>query len=282
MFTTLITPLELAAHLDDPNWIVVDCRFSLADTGRGRAAYEQAHVAGAIYAHLNDDLSSTVIPGVTGRHPLPAPEAAAAAFGRLGISPGMQVVAYDDMGGALAAARLWWMLRWLGHEAVAVLDGGWQRWLGENLPTRRSIETRPLQAFTAQMRPELMVNAAQVDAMRQDPAARLLDARTADRYRGENETIDPVAGHIPGAVSAPFIENLTSAGTFAPREQLQARYRALLGNIPAESVAVYCGSGVTAIHNLLAMKVAGLGDARLYPGSWSEWITNPERPTAAG
>lgn len=277
MFTTLISPAELALHLNDPRWMVVDCRFALADANKGRASYEQAHIAGAVYAHLNADLSSTVIPGVTGRHPLPTPEVAATTFGHLGIAPGMQVVAYDDMGGALAAARLWWMLRWLGHDSVAVLDGGWQGWQRQTLPARSGIETRPPQTFRPRVRPEQMVNADQVDAMRQDHTARVLDARSADRYRGENETIDPVAGHIPGAVSAPFANNLTQDGNFAAPEQLKAHYRQLLGNTSPENVAVYCGSGVTAIHNILAMKVAGLGDAKLYPGSWSEWITDPKR-----
>jgi thiosulfate/3-mercaptopyruvate sulfurtransferase len=280
MFTTILSPHELAPHLDDPNWLVVDCRFSLADANKGRANYEQAHIVGAVYTHLNEDLSAPVIPGLTGRHPLPTPEASAATFGHLGIGPGVQVVAYDDMGGALAAARLWWMLHWLGHKSVAVLDGGIQCWLREKLPTRSGIETRPSRTFQLRLRTELTASAEQVDAMRQDTACRLLDARGADRYRGENETIDPVAGHIPGAISAPFANNLTAESTFKPPEQLKAYYRGLLGDeMPSENVAVYCGSGVTAIHDILAMQVAGLGEAKLYPGSWSEWITDPGRAT---
>jgi thiosulfate/3-mercaptopyruvate sulfurtransferase len=273
--TLLIAPSQLAPHLQDPHWIVVDCRFALGDAAKGRASYEAAHIPGAVYAHLNDDLAAPVIPGVTGRHPLPTPEAAAATFGRLGIAPAMQVVAYDDMGGALAAARLWWMLRWLGHEAVAVLDGGWQAWQQASLPGRNGAETRPPQTFTANPRPELLATADQVDAMRQDAACRLLDARSAERFRGENETIDPVAGHIAGAISAPFAHNLTTTGVFATPAELKAHYQNLVGETAAENVAVYCGSGVTAAHNVLAMKAAGLGDAKLYAGSWSEWITRP-------
>jgi thiosulfate/3-mercaptopyruvate sulfurtransferase len=277
MFTTLISPAELPPHLNDPHWIVVDCRFALADANKGRASYEQAHIAGAVYAHLNEDLAAPAIPGLTGRHPLPTPEMAAATFGRLGIGPGTQVVAYDDMGGALAAARLWWMLRWLGHEAVAVLDGGIQRWQREALPTRSGTESRQAQVFIPQVRPELLVTAGQVDAMRQNAACRVLDARSADRFRGENETIDPVAGHITGAISAPFARNLTETGIFGPANELKTYYQTLLGDTQIENVAVYCGSGVTAIHDILAMRLAGLGDAKLYAGSWSDWITDARR-----
>jgi thiosulfate/3-mercaptopyruvate sulfurtransferase len=277
MHTTLISPAELAPHLDDPHWLVVDCRFALADLAKGRVSYELAHIPGAVYAHLNDDLSSPVVPGVTGRHPLPTPTVAAATFGRMGIGSETQVVAYDDMGGALAASRLWWMLRWLGHDAVAVLDGGIQRWQRDNFPLRGGVEIRPAQPFTARLRPDLLVTADQVDVMRQDAACRVFDARSADRYRGQNETIDPVAGHIAGAISAPFASNLAQDGAFRSAGELKAYYQGLLGKASAENVAVYCGSGVTAIHDILAMKVAGLGDARLYAGSWSEWITNPQR-----
>ena len=277
----LITSRELATHLADPSWLVVDCRFTLADPAAGRARYEQSHIAGAIYAHLNDDLSGPIIRGVTGRHPLPTPDAAALTFGRLGIHAGLRVVAYDDMGGAMGAARLWWMLRWLGHAQVAVLDGGWQHWLAGGYPVRSGIETRPLATFVAHPNPNRVVTAAEVNTLRSDPACRLLDARSAPRFHGREETVDPVAGHIPGAVSAPATENLTPEGTFRSPDELRARYEQLLGDTPPSQAIVYCGSGVSAAQTVLAMRVAGLAEPRLYAGSWSDWITDPARPIAA-
>jgi thiosulfate/3-mercaptopyruvate sulfurtransferase len=281
MYTTLIATDELAAHLDDPDWAVVDCRFSLQDPGQGRRAYQAGHIPGAVYAHLDEDLSGPVVPGRTGRHPLPEPELFAARLGRWGIGNTTQVVAYDDAGGAYAA-RLWWMLRWLGHEAVAVLDGGWSAWVAAGLPQRIGIETRPPTVFTARPRPELVATASEVMLRRLDPDWRVLDARGADRFRGENETLDPVAGHIPGAVSAPYADNLAPDGRFRDPASLRQRYQKLLGTVPAAHTICYCGSGVTAAHDLLAIFHAGLGEGRLYPGSWSEWITDPTRPIATG
>ncbi|MCS6844554.1 MAG: sulfurtransferase [Caldilineales bacterium] len=281
MHTTLVSPEQLAAHLDDPAWAVVDCRFSLQDTERGRQAYLAGHIPGAVYAHLDEDLSGPVVPGRTGRHPLPDPAHFVARLERWGVGDATQVVAYDDAGGAFAA-RLWWMLRWIGHEAAAVLDGGWQAWLAAGLPTRSGAEARPPARLTPRLRPELAVTAAEVDARRGNPAWRVLDARGADRFRGENETIDPVAGHIPGARSAPYADNLTPDGRFRDVESLRLRYQALLGDVAADRAICYCGSGVTAAHNLLAMLHAGLGEGRLYPGSWSEWIADPARPVAVG
>jgi len=284
MYTTLISPSELISHLDDPDWAIVDCRFSLEAPDRGREDYLRAHIPGAVYAHLNDDLCAPHIPGVTGRHPLPAPERLAQTFSKWGIGPGVQVVAYDDWEAASGgvAARLWWSLRWLGHQAVAVLDGGWKRWVGEGYPWRGGWETRSPRSFIPNPRPELIVSAREVEALRLDGAYRVVDSRSADRYRGENETIDPVAGHIPGAINAPYSENVGPDGLFKSREELRRRFTALLGNVPAENVIFYCGSGVTACHNLLALMHAGLGEARLYPGSWSEWITDANRPVATG
>ncbi len=281
MYTTLIAADELAAHLDDPDWAVVDCRFSLQDPEQGRRAYQAGHIPGAVYAHLDEDLSGPVVPGRTGRHPLPEPEGFAARLGRWGIGNTTQVVAYDDAGGAYAA-RLWWMLRWLGHEAVAVLDGGWPVWVAAGLPQRAGTETRPPTVFTARLRPELVATADEVMLRRLDPDWRVLDARGADRFRGENETLDPVAGHIPGAVSAPYAGNLAPDGRFRDPAGLRQRYQNLLGTVPAARTICYCGSGVTAAHDLLAILHAGLGEGRLYPGSWSEWITDPMRPIATG
>lgn len=280
-YTTLLSASELAPQLANPNWVVVDCRFSLNDIERGRRAYAQAHIPGAVYAHIEEDLSGPIVSGRTGRHPLPTVEALAQTFAQWGIGSRVQVVAYDDTSGSMAA-RLWWLLRWLGHDAVAVLDGGWPRWQQEGRETRSGTENRPPRTFTPHLRPELPVSASEVLTALHHPAYRLVDSRSADRYRGENETIDPVAGHIPGAVSAPYLDNLGPDGLFLAPEDLRARFQALLGDRPADHAIFYCGSGVTAAHNLLAVAHAGLGDARLYAGSWSEWITDPDRPIRTG
>jgi thiosulfate/3-mercaptopyruvate sulfurtransferase len=280
---TIISTDELAQHLADPGWAVIDCRFSLQDVGRGRADYLAAHITGAVYAHLDENLSGPVVRGVTGRHPLPTVDRAVEVFSGWGIGPETQVVAYDDAGGALAAVRVWWMLRWLGHQAAAVLDGGWQKWQREGRPVRSGSEARQPAAFHPErLRTELVVSTADVNALRQDRCYLVGDARAAERYRGLNETIDPVAGHIPGAVSTPYVRNLAADGTFQSPAVLRTIYQELLGDVPAENAVFYCGSGVTSIHNILALQIAGLGEARLYAGSWSEWITDPARPVATG
>lgn len=281
-YKTLISIDELRAHLDDADWAIVDSRFMLSEPEKGREKYLAGHIPGAVFADLNLDLSIAHVPGKTGRHPLPSIEQSAKMFSRLGIEAGVQVVAYDDQGGALAAGRTWWMLRWLGHEAVAVLDGGWQAWLEAGYPTRSGEERRPFRQLVPQPRRELIASTEEVERMRKDPASRVFDARAAERYRGQNETIDPVAGHIPGAISAPYMENLTAKGTFRPAEELREHYQRLLAGAAAEATATYCGSGVTSIPNLLAMQHAGLGEGKLYVGSWSEWITEPGRPIATG
>ncbi len=275
LYTTLMTCAELSRHLDDRDWAIVDCRFTLSDTEQGRRAYQQSHIPGALYAHLDEDLSGPIIPGQTGRHPLPAVNVVAKTLSHWGIDSQVQVVAYDDMGGAIAA-RLWWMLRWLGHAGVAVLDGGWQLWQRQGFPTRSEVVVRPARTFTPQPRPELILDTPQVLRRHQDPDWCLLDARSAERFRGENETLDPIAGHIPGAISAPYAQNLGLDGRFLPVEALRTHYNGLLDNTPPEQAVVYCGSGVTAAHNLLAMARAGLDGARLYAGSWSEWVAKPE------
>lgn len=281
-YSTLISASELANHITDPDWAIVDCRFSLDDTERGRRDYLNAHIPGAIYAHLNGDLSGQIIPGMTGRHPLPSHEAFTQTLSNWGIDAGVQVVAYDDKGGAMAAARLWWMLRWFGHDAVAVLDGGWQHWESKAYPMSSGVDTRKPGIFIPRVRNNLLFSSADVLKILHNPNFRLLDSRSADRYRGENETIDPIAGHIPGALSAPFANNLDSSGLFISREDLNARFQGLLGDVSPDHAIFYCGSGVTAAHNLLAFVHAGLGDARLYAGSWSEWIANPDHPISKG
>jgi len=280
-YTTLISAVELAEHLDDPDWLIVDCRFSLTDTERGRRDYEEAHIPGALYAHLDEDLSGPVRAGQTGRHPLPDAEAFARQLGEWGVSDGIQVVAYDDSNGGIAA-RLWWMLRWLGHDAAAVLNGGWTHWSDAGLPTRGGVESPTRRNFTAQLRSYLAVDGTTVEEMLDGQRSKLVDSRAADRYRGENETIDPVAGHIPGAICAPYQDNIGPDGLFLAKEALKSRFQSLLADTTAEQAVFYCGSGVTAAQNILAMAHAGLGDARLYPGSWSEWIVDPARPIAVG
>ena len=276
-YTTLVTPDVLHAHLREADWAIFDCRFSLSDTERGRQAYREAHIPGAIYAHLDEDLSGEIIPGTTGRHPLPEPAAFAERLSGWGIDANVQVVAYDDFGGGIAA-RLWWMLRWLGHEAVAVLDGGFPAWQRLGYPTTSGEELRPLRSFRALTRTEMIAEADELVRRHGDPDFRLLDARAAERYRGEHEPIDPVAGHIPDAVSVPFTDNLDAEGSFRSSEELRARFEQAFGGVMPEQVINYCGSGVTAAHNLLAQIHAGLAGARLYPGSWSHWITDAERP----
>lgn len=281
-FTTLISTSELANHLNDPGWALVDCRFSLIDTEQGRRHYLQSHIPGAVYAHLDEDLCAPVVPGVTGRHPLPKINKLVQNLSQWGIGSGIQVVVYDDWPGASGAiaARLWWTLRWLGHDAVALLDGGWERWKAENRSVVDGEEVRERREFIPYPRLEFIATSDDVEVMRRDPTYLVVDSRGADRYRGENETIDPVAGHIPGAISAPYAENIGSEGLFLSKEALQRRFQMLLGDLQAENIVFYCGSGVTAAHNLVALAYAGLGDARLYVGSWSEWITDPDRPVA--
>jgi thiosulfate/3-mercaptopyruvate sulfurtransferase len=197
---------------------------------------------------------------------------------RWGIDESVQVIAYDDAGGASAAARLWWILRWLGHDQVSVLDGGWQAWQQAGLSTRSGIEDRPYRKFIPHIQPELLVEAQEIEDSLSNQSLLLLDSRTLERYHGVNETIDPIAGHIPGAISAPYIENLTPDNKLLPREVLKQRFDKLIGDFPSHKLVVYCGSGVTAAQNLLALANIGITDARLYAGSWSEWITKPTRP----
>lgn len=281
-YTTLISAKKLERYISEPSWVILDCRFSLANPDSGRLSYQAGHIPGAIYLDLKHDLSGKAVKGVTGRHPLPEVEAISSTFSACGIDDEVQVVAYDDVGGALAAARAWWLLRWLGHEQVAVLNGGIQQWekAGFMLNTEDAQKTK--RAFTPHVRPDLVVSTSQVEAMRQDADYRVCDARSAERFRGENETIDPLAGHIPGAVSLPYAGNLKMDGTFRLVNRLHDRYQQVLGDAPAERVVFYCGSGVTSAHNILAMMVGGLGEAKLYAGSWSEWITDANRAIAVG
>ncbi len=281
MKTTLISAADLLPHLDDSDWVILDCRFDLDDTEKGRREYNRAHLPGAIYAHLDDDLSGPVRPGETGRHPLPQVGSLVETFSAWGIDSDVQVVAYDDCGGAIAA-RLWWLLRWLGHEAVAVLDGGYSHWVAESHPVTAEVVTLQRREFQPRARPELLATAEDVLNHFGDLSYRLVDSRAPERYRGEEEPLDSVAGHIPGAISYHFANNLQTDETFKLKPILRGRFQTLLDHIPAEQTIVYCGSGVTGAHNVLAMAHAGMGMPKLYAGSWSHWITDPERPIVRG
>jgi len=278
--TTLVSTSDLAAHLDDAGWIVCDCRHDLVDTEAGRRAYAESHIPGARFVHLDEDLSAPKT-GKNGRHPLPDMDQFVRRLGRFGISSTSQVVSYDASGG-FYAARLWWMLRWLGHDAVAVLDGGWDAWRKAPHPITDQIPVIEAAQFTLRRRADMACDAGTIVANLGMPKPRLLDARSPDRYRGENETLDPVAGHIPGAGNRFFKLNLDAAGGFKPPAALRQDFEAILGAVPPSEVVHYCGSGVTACHNLLAMEIAGLSGSRLYPGSWSEWIADRSRPVAIG
>jgi thiosulfate/3-mercaptopyruvate sulfurtransferase len=277
-FTTLIDTNTLTEQMADSSLIVIDCRFDLSDTKWGARVYAEGHIPGAVYAHLDRDLSGQKT-GKNGRHPLPDPHAAGAVFGRLGVGDNSQVVAYDQDSG-MYASRLWWELRWLGHDAVAVLDGGFAKWVAETRPTRSGVETRVPQVFRSHVRPQMVADAAEVDAIRHRGDARLLDARAPERFRGETETIDRVAGHIPGAINVFFKKNLDERGTFRKPDDLRAHMTRAIGGVAPDRIVCYCGSGVTACHNLLALEHAGLRGAKLYAGSWSEWSSDPDRPTA--
>jgi len=279
MFTTLVSCEQLAGHLNDPGWIVFDCRNELADRQAGWRAYAAGHVPGARHVHLEETLSGTIT-RTSGRHPLPAADVFCDRMAALGMSNGLQAVAYDAMGGAMAA-RLWWMLRWVGHRDIAVLDGGWGAWLARKLPIEASLPTIARGEFRGEPRIQ-PVDAAHIASRLGDPSLVVLDARAADRFRGENETLDPVGGHIPGARSRPFTQNLTPDGTFKPAPQLRDEFIQILGATPSDCVVHQCGSGVTACHNLLAMEHAGSAGSKLYPGSWSEWCSDPARPISRG
>lgn len=280
MHKTLIEPPALASHLGDPDWVVIDCRFDLADPAKGEQQYREAHIPGARYAHLDRDLSGTKT-GTNGRHPLPTVGEMRARFGALGITAGRQVVAYDADTG-MYAARLWWMLRFMGHDAVAVLDGGFARWVREGRPVSQDHgDARPA-LFEGVPRETWRLSVDDVRSGLGHPNRTLVDARAESRYRGEDETLDKVAGHIPGAKNYFFQHNLSGDKTFKAPDELRAQWTRVLGSTPPVNVVMYCGSGVTACHNLLAMEHAGLAGARLFPGSWSEWSADPSRPVATG
>ena len=277
---TLVTTEDLAAHIDDPNWIVFDCRFTLTDPEAGRQAYLKDHIPGARYVHLDEDMSAPVNEN-TGRHPLPDVKTLTEKLCRWGVGVNKQVVVYDDSYGSMAV-RLWWMLRWLGHPGVALLDGNFPKWRKEQRPLTADLPE--LHKGHCACLPEQSQIANVDDVLRASLSgdALIIDARPDRRFTGEFEPLDPVAGHIPGAINWDFEENLDIDGTFLPPEALRENYQALLKGRAPWQIIHSCGSGVTACHNLLAMEVAGLPGSRLYPGSWSEWILDPSRPIATG
>lgn len=281
-YDTLISVAHLAAALQAASPpLVLDCSFELSKPDAGQQTYEAGHIPGAVYIHLEHALSAEKT-GSNGRHPLPTREAFAGTMAAMGVDAHTQVVAYDNAGG-MYAARLWWMMRWAGHRAVAVLDGGIAAWRAEGLAVAtEAAPARPAGNFP--LRAPLVVTLS-YDQMRANVDARqklVLDARAPDRFRGENETMDPVGGHIPGAKNRLFKDNLGPDGRFKPADQLRAEFDAITGRKPAAELVNQCGSGVTACHNLLAMEVAGLTGAALYPGSWSEWSAQPGAPIATG
>ncbi|MEM6805123.1 MAG: sulfurtransferase [Bacteroidota bacterium] len=276
MYNTLISVKSLKEHLNRPDWQVFDCRHELKDVEAGRKAYASGHIPGALFAHMDDDLSGEIIPGTTGRHPLPAPDQFLETLQNWGLNEDTQVVVYDDKGGGLAA-RMWWMLKAMGHEQVAVLNGGLQAWEAAGHDLSTEIPQVPKGNISLNMQEGVAVNVKEVEEKSKSGQGILIDARAAMRYKGEMEPIDPVAGHIPRAISAPWMENLGEDKHFLSAAELKARFEGILGeHAPSESIC-YCGSGVTACHNLLAMEYAGLTGAKLYPGSWSHWITDAGR-----
>ena len=276
----LITPAELAQHLDDPGWVVFDTRHDLMDPSKGRKAYDAGHVPGAYFLSVDRDLAAPPT-GTNGRHPLPDLAQFAARIERCGVAPESQVVVYDDACGCFAL-RLWWMLRWLGHERVSLLDGGYPAWTGEGRPVETTAPAAREGRFTPRPRLGATVDAHFVDHYRRSPGARLVDARAPDRYDGSNETIDPVGGHVPGAVNRFWKQNLQPDGRFKKADELRREFEALLGSAQASQAVHMCGSGVSACHNVFAMELAGLPGGRLYPGSWSEWCADATRAVERG
>lgn len=281
MSSTLVSVDELAAHLNDPKWVVFDCRHDLANTEYGAQAWAKAHIPGALFMHCDRDLSGPHN-GKNGRHPLPDIEAFAKRMSECGITPDTQVVAYDNEASAFAA-RLWWLLRWLGHDKVALLDGGLPGWKRAKQPLDTTVKQIAPAQFVPRQRPEMLVDTAYVAQHLRQPDMLLLDGRSEDRYAGQNERLDPVAGHIPGSLNRFYYDCLDDAAIyFKSADELRAEFSDLLGDRDPRTVVHVCGSGVTACVNVLGMEMAGMSGSKLYAGSWSEWCSDPARPAATG
>ena len=277
-FQTLIDCPQLADLLDHVDCLVFDCRFDLADVARGEQAYRESHIPGALYAHLDHDLSSPITPE-SGRHPLPGINGLVEWLGRCGMREDRQVVVYDDSYGTMAA-RLWWLLKCLGHRRVAVLDGGWQAWIAVGYPVNDHVVKPQPVNYSAQWDEHQVVTTDQVEKNLEASEFLLVDVRTPERFQGISEPIDPVAGHIPGAVNIPLTDNLDAQGRFKRPVELRELYAEVLANHDPTRQVYMCGSGVTACHSLVALSHAGETMPRVYAGSWSEWIRDPERPVA--
>jgi thiosulfate/3-mercaptopyruvate sulfurtransferase len=277
MQNILASTAELAGHLGDPGWVVFDTRHDLMDVEKGRRLYAEGHVPGAYFLHVDEDLSGPKT-GKNGRHPLPDLDRFAKRINECGVTPDTQVVMYDDVGGNFCV-RLWWMLRWLGHEKAALLDGGYPLWQKEGRPITKEVPPARKGAFDPKPYLGSTVDLPFIERFRADPSIVLLDARAPERFKGITEPIDPVAGHIPGAVNRFWQKNLDPDGRFKASEQLRKEFEELLGRHTEKTVHM-CGSGVTACHNAFAMELAGLAPGRLYPGSWSEWVSDRSRPVA--
>ena len=277
--TTLVSVDDLRGAIGDPRVVILDARFSLDDEQWGQRAYAEGHIPGALYADTATHLAGEIVPGVTGRRPFPEPDVFARQLGAWGIGDDTQVVAYDADGGLMSAARVWLMLRWMGHDRVAVLDGGWQAWVESGAPIETDVRTPDPATFTTRLRPELLVEVAEVDVARQRPLTCVFDSRGEEGYHGRGVYHDPVRGHIAGAGLADRAHTLTGDKHFRSPDELRAHYESLIGDQQPKDIIFYCGSGITAAQNVLAMTVAGLPGSRMYVGSWSEWINDPKRPT---
>ena len=273
MFATLIDAETVYKNLDQP-WVVVDVRFALQNTQKGRMDYLAGHIPGAYYAHLDEDLSGPITPGKTSRHPLPSVDNLVRLFSNWGITPHTQVVVYDQKTGAIAA-RLWWMLKWLGHQSVAVLNGGWQAWMEGGFPTSNEVPIFQQTTFQPDIQNDLLVHVDQLEQMIEKKQFTLIDSRAHQRFLGKEEPLDPVAGHIPSAINKPFMDNVNEQGLFKPTSELEKRFEEIIND--QEKPVFYCGSGVTACHNILALNHVTGEMPRLYAGSWSEWITDENR-----
>lgn len=279
-YTTLVSTDELAENLDNPDWVIFDCRFTLTDSLAGKKKYDEGHIPGAIYAHLDNDLASPVT-STSGRHPLPDVDLFSRKLSEWGVDNTKQVVVYDDTFGAMAC-RMWWLLRWLGHDNVALLDGVYPKWLKDKNPTDTQLPTIIASTFKADVRDELVVDADYVQKHIAENENVLIDARPDIRFTGTSEPMDKVAGHVPGAINRPFDDNLDIGGNFMSVDELKEDYAEILKNKTPSQVINMCGSGVTACHNILAMECLGFKNTRLYVGSWSHWITDGTRGVATG